>query len=94
MIVEQKAKVRSYKNIFLAVGFYYMMRYFVGVLRWRMCFNWRPICNNYTMVLSCVPGPKKPLFFEGLRVHECYYLVPGAAALGCGVGVITYNSQC
>jgi hypothetical protein len=86
--------VKSYKTIFLALGFYYMMRYFVGLLRWRMCYNWKPVCNNYTTVLSCVPGPKKPLYSRGLIIKEVFYLVPGAAALGCGIGVLIYADRC
>lgn len=91
MLVEQNDKVRSFKTIFLALGFYYMMNYFVGILRWKMCFDWTKICNNYTMVFSCVPGPKKAWCFEGLKVRQVFYLVPGAGALGCGVGVITHD---
>jgi len=86
--------VRSYKTLFLALGFYYMMNYFVGLLRWKMCFDWKRICNNYTTVFSCVPGPKKAWEFEGLKVKEVFYLVPGAGALGCGIGVITHDDYC
>lgn len=93
-MAEQQEKIRSYKTIFLALGFYYMMNYFVGLLRWKMCYDWKRICNNYTTVLSCVPGPKKGWEFEGLKVREVFYLVPGAGALGCGIGIITHDDNC
>lgn len=82
------------KNLFLALGFYYMMRYFVGVLRWKMCFDWTRICNNYATVLSVVPGPKVAWRWDGLEIQDLFYLVPGAGALGCGIGVITHADRC
>jgi hypothetical protein len=71
-----------------------MMNYFVGILRYDMERNPRKICNNYTTVFSCVPGPKKPWCFSGLNVEELYYVVPGVGDLGCGIGVITYWDYC
>jgi hypothetical protein len=59
-----------------------------------MCFDWKRICSNYSTVLSCVPGPKKAWSFEGLKVTQVFYLVPGAAALGCGIGIITHDDYC
>ena len=94
MVIAHKAKVRSLKTLFLAQGAYYMMNYFVGVLRYKMCFDWKRICNNYTCVLSVVPGPKKEWVFEGIKVKEVFALVPGAGALGCGIGVITHDDYC
>ena len=66
-----------------------MMNYFVSVLRYKMCYDWKRICSNYTTVFSCVPGPKKPWEFEGMKVKQVFYIVTGAGALGCGIGVIT-----
>lgn len=71
-----------------------MMNYFVGLLRYKMNYDWKRICNNYTMVLSCVPGPKRGWGFDGIMVREVFYLVPGAGALGCGVGIITHEDYC
>lgn len=94
MLKQLSAQVRSVKTLFLALGFYYMMRYFVGVLRWKMCFDWKHICNNYTTVFSCVPGPRKDWVWKGHRIYDLFYLVPGAGALGCGIGVITHGDSC
>ena len=63
MIDSQKAMVRDKKTIFLGLGFYYMMNYFVGLCRYLMCYDPKQICNNYTTVISCVPGSKKPWIF-------------------------------
>ena len=71
-----------------------MMNYFISLLRWRMCFKWQRVCNNYSSVLSCVPGPRTNWVWCGLTLHELFYLVPGAAALGCGIGVITFSDRC
>lgn len=71
-----------------------MMKYFVGMLRHKMVRSPQEICNNYTTVYSCVPGPKKSWTFDGLRVKEVFYLVPGVGALGCGIGVITQGDYC
>lgn len=70
------------------------MNYFVGILRFDMIHNPQKICNNYTTVFSCVPGPKKSWQFSGLNVNELFYLVPGAGDLGCGIGVITQGNFC
>jgi len=68
MLKEQQRAVRDKRNIFLGLGFYYMMNYFVGLLRFDMIHHPRKICNNYTTVFSCVPGPKKSWCFGGLKV--------------------------
>jgi hypothetical protein len=94
MIIAHKEKTRSLKSLFLAQGTYYMMNYFVGLLRYKMCFDWKRICNNYTTVLSVVPGPKQGWGFEGIKVRQVFYVVPGAGALGCGIGVITHDDYC
>jgi hypothetical protein len=89
-----RRQVRSANSIFLAWGFYYMMNYFVSLLRYNMQRRPYNICANYTCVFSCVPGPRKPWRFQGLQVRELYYLVPGAGDLGCGIGVITHGDHC
>jgi hypothetical protein len=94
MLDQQRKQVRDTKNIFLGLGFYYMMKYFVGLLRWSMINDWKSICNNYTTVLSCVPGPKKGWVFGGLKVRQVFYMVPGVGRLGCGIGVITHEDNC
>lgn len=85
--------MRSANSIFLGWGFYYMMNYFVSLLRNTMQTRPWDICYNYTSVFSCVPGPKKAWRFQGLLVRELYYLVPGAGDLGCGIGVITHGDH-
>lgn len=89
MLKAQRKQVKSVKNMFLGLGFYYMMNYFVGLLRYDMTHNPRKICNNYTTVFSCVPGPRIPWAFNGLKVRQVFYIVPGVGHLGCGIGVIT-----
>lgn len=41
-----------------------------------------------------MPGPKKNWYWTGHKVNELFYLVPGAGALGCGIGVITFADKC
>jgi len=86
--------VKDKKNIFLGIGFYYMMKYFVGLCRYFMIYDPKQICNNYTSVFSCVPGPRKAWILQGHKVREIFYFVPGAGALGCGIGVITFEDVC
>lgn len=70
-----------------------MMNYFVSVLRYNMVNDPTIICNNYTTVLSCVPGPIKPWTFLGSKVQEIFYIVPGCGDLGAGIGVITQGGK-
>jgi hypothetical protein len=94
MLKQQQQAVKLKRNMFLGLGFYYMMRYFVGLLRYNMVFRPYKICNNYTSVFSCVPGPIKAWVFLGHEVREMFYVVPGVGDLGCGIGVITYWDFC
>ena len=89
MLANHRKQTRSIKNIQLGLGFYYMMKYFVPLLRYNMEHAHELICNNYTSVFSCVPGPLKSWVFCGSQVKEMYYVVPGVGRLGCGIGFIT-----
>jgi hypothetical protein len=81
----------SSKSKYLALGFYYMMNYFMAVLRWPLNFHPLSCVDNYTTVLATVPGPRKPLVFRGLGVRELFYFVPGSGRLACGISTITHG---
>lgn len=70
-----------------------MMNYFVSLLRINMVHDPKAICNNYTTVLSCVPGPMKAWRFCGGQVQEHFYIVPGVGDLGAGIGLITQGGK-
>lgn len=80
--------MKDKRNLFLGLGFYYMMKYFVSLIRFQMNEGSERIANNLTTVFSCVPGPKKAWEFQGSKVRELFYLVPGGGALACGIGLI------
>lgn len=94
MVRAYQKQVKSIKTIQLGLGFYYMMNYFVSLLRYNMVYDYKSICNNYTTVFSCVPGPVKAWSFGGNKVQEVFYTVPGVGRLGCGIGVITQGGKC
>lgn len=71
-----------------------MMKYMIGLLRYNMMYSPEYLCNNYTTVFSCVPGPRKQWVMQGLKVLENYYIVPGVGGLGCGIGVVTSGDFC
>ena len=63
MLADTKRSVRSSKSKFEAIGWYYMMKYFLFLLRPLLNFKPHSVANNYFTVLSIVPGPKMPLKF-------------------------------
>jgi len=83
----------SSRSKYLALGFYYMMKYFMTLLRWPLNFQPLKCVVNYTSVLATVPGPIKPLVFRGLSVRELFYFVPGSGRLACGISIITHGTK-
>ena len=83
----------SSKSKYLALGFYYMMNYFMAFLRWPLNFHPLDCVRNYTTVLATVPGPRKPLVFRGLCARELFYFVPGSGRLACGISTITHGMK-
>lgn len=70
-----------------------MMNYLMVLLRWFL--NFRPLscADNYTTVLSTVPGPRRPFVFKGHPAKELFYFVPGSGGLACGISTITHGSN-
>lgn len=93
VLVAYRKQVKSLRNVQLGLGFYYMMNYFVSVLRHNMVHSPHRVCNNYVSVFSCVPGPKAPLTFMGKAVREMFYIVPGVGRLGAGIGMVTAGGR-
>lgn len=97
---QTKQSVRSSKSKFEAIGWYYMMKYFIFLLRPVLNFKPQGVATNYFAVLSIVPGPKKPFRFaikgesgENVEVKSLSYFVPGQGRVGNGISVITNGKQ-
>ena len=96
MLTETKRSIRSSKSKFEAIGWYYMMKYFLFFLRPALNFKPWSVATNYFSVLSIVPGPKKPFKFaekgddgENIEVKSLAYFVPSQGRLANGISVIT-----
>ncbi|RUA15511.1 MAG: wax ester/triacylglycerol synthase family O-acyltransferase [Clostridia bacterium] len=46
-----------------------------------------------TMVLTNVPGPRKPLYFAGSRIERIMFWVPQSGRLGMGISIFSYASS-
>jgi WS/DGAT/MGAT family acyltransferase len=44
-----------------------------------------------TMVMSNVPGPRKPLYLAGGRLDQIMFWVPQSGDIGVGVSILSYN---
>lgn len=99
-MAQTNADMRSVKSKFTALGWYFMMKYFMFLLRVPMVVSPWTVANTYTSVVSVVPGKKEPFVFdmenagrEGVTVHSVAYFVPGSGRLANGVSVITHGKE-
>jgi len=46
-----------------------------------------------TLVMTNVPGPRKPLYFAGGLITGLMFWVPQSGRLGLGVSIFSYNNQ-
>lgn len=44
-------------------------------------------------VMTNVPGPQKPLYFAGKRIHELDFWVPQSGGIGMGVSILSYDGR-
>jgi hypothetical protein len=93
IINNQKRVMKSSRNFFTALGVYYSMKYLVSLIRIPMVYKPLYLGANYTTALSTVPGPKVGWVFEGLKVKELFYMVPGVGGLACGISAITHGDN-
>ena len=93
IINDQKRMMKSSRNFFTALGAYYTMNYLVSLMRIPLIYTPYKLAANYTTALSTVPGPKVPWVFEGLKVKELFYLVPGVGGVACGISAITHGDN-
>jgi hypothetical protein len=84
----------------MAVGWYYMMKYFIFLLRVPMTTRPWTVANTYTSVVSIVPGKKDPYVLDydnnkqhGVLVKSLVYFVPGSSRLANGVSIITHGKH-
>ena len=92
--------MRSKRTKFESIGWYYMMKYFMFILRYPLTKSPETVARYYHSVLSMVPGPKKPFTFaikdsggiEDLLVKDLVYFVPGLGRVSCGISAITNGS--
>lgn len=50
----------------------------------------QPLAN---LVVTNVPGPRRPLYFLGARALEMVPIVPLAAGLGVGIAILSYGDD-
>jgi WS/DGAT/MGAT family acyltransferase len=46
-----------------------------------------------TAVMTNVPGPRRPIYFAGVRVSQLMFWVPQSGRMGLGVSIFSYNDQ-
>jgi hypothetical protein len=97
-VKEVNQDIRSVKSKFMAIGWYFMMKYFIFLLRVPMTTRPWTVANTYTSVVSIVPGKKTPYVFDiankgghGVKVHSLVYFVPGSGRIANGVSVVTHG---
>jgi hypothetical protein len=61
---EVNQDIRSVKSKFMALGWYFMMKYFLFLLRVPMNNNPWTVADTYTSVVSIVPGKREPYIFD------------------------------
>jgi hypothetical protein len=85
----------------MALGWYFMMKYFMTLLRYPMNYCPWSVAPSYTAVLSVVPGKKAPYVFDfkskegkdGVTVRSLAYFVPGTGMLANGISAITHGGK-
>ena len=63
MMSELKATMRTKRSKFESVGWYYMMKFFLFLLRYPLNYQPTGVASYYHSVLSLVPGPKEKFKF-------------------------------
>lgn len=97
---EINGDIRSVKSKFMALGWYFMMKYFIFLLRVPMNNHPWTVADTYTSVVSIVPGKREPYVFDcankdraEIEVRSLVYFVPGQGRLANGVSVITHGKH-
>ena len=92
--------VRNKRAKFESVGWYYMMKFFLFVLRYPLNYKPTRIASYYSSVLSLVPGPKDKFTLaipdssgEACTVTSLVYFVPGLGHVTSGISAITNGSS-
>ena len=101
--METNEDIRSAKTKFMALGWYFMMKYFMFLLRVPMNYSPWTVAPSYTAVVSVVPGKKAPYVFDfyntskgatgGVTVRSLVYFVPGTGRLANGISAITHGGK-
>ena len=89
-------KMRSKRGKFESVGWYYMMKYFMFLLRVPSNYKPKTVAKNYHTTLAIVPGSRKALQIgveaeDGngdITVKGLVYFVPGLGRVTCGISAI------
>ena len=93
--------MRTKRSKFEAIGWYYMMKFFLFLLRYPLNYQPTGVATYYHSVLSLVPGPKERFSFgildsddnEDVRVNSLVYFVPGLGRVTCGISAITNGDR-
>ncbi|MDX1693814.1 MAG: WS/DGAT domain-containing protein, partial [Ketobacteraceae bacterium] len=51
------------------------------------------LSNKASLVMTNVPGPKKPLYLAGVRLKQPLAWVPQSGDIGMGLSILTYNDE-
>lgn len=94
MLEKQKKAVKDKRQLFLGIGFYYMMKGMVRIVKPLMNSHSDRVANNVTTVFSIVPGSLKHWDWIGIKHHEIFYVATGGGALSSCISVITQAGQC
>ena len=100
-MLETGAKMRTKRAKFESIGWYYMMKLFLFLLRVPLNYQPAGVASYYHTVLSLVPGPKEQFTFgiesakdgKDVVVRSLVYFVPGLGRVSCGISAITNGDK-
>lgn len=51
------------------------------------------LATKISAAITNVPGPRKPVYFAGVKVEEIHCWIPHSAPLGLGLSMLSYNNK-
>ena len=93
--------MQSKRAKFESIGWYYMMKFFLFLLRVPLNYKPKTVAAYYHSVLSLVPGPThkftfnlpRATSFQDIQVNSLVYFVPGLGRVTCGISAISHGDD-
>ena len=93
-----RSELRTKHAKFESIGWYYMMKFFLFLLRYPLNYDPKNVASYYHSTLSLVPGPRNKFSFglpsaddpsQDVQVESLVYFVPGLGRVTAGISAIT-----